>query len=117
MGDFQEVSGNAGCLIRERATEEPERTQSRQVILSCGTCNLHRGGHPTANSLRCVRGACKCRATGDLEGTAIEKALTRAGPQVIGFADGQEGLHAVRTSPTALIVLDMMLPELDGTGS
>jgi CheY-like chemotaxis protein len=48
--------------------------------------------------------------------TAIEKALTRAGHQVTGFADGQEGLHAVRTSLPALIVLDMMLPGLDGTG-
>jgi CheY-like chemotaxis protein len=49
--------------------------------------------------------------------TAIERAITRAGHQVTGFADGQEGLNAVRIRPfPALIVLDMMLPGLDGTG-
>jgi CheY-like chemotaxis protein len=47
---------------------------------------------------------------------AIEKVLSRAGHQVTGFADGEEGLRAVRTSAPALIVLDMMLPGLDGTG-
>jgi len=48
--------------------------------------------------------------------TAIQKILTRAGHQVTDFADGQEGLSAVRTSLPDLIVLDMMLPGLDGTG-
>ena len=47
---------------------------------------------------------------------AIEKALAKAGHSVTGVADGQEGLHAARTSPPALILLDMMLPGLDGTG-
>jgi CheY-like chemotaxis protein len=45
---------------------------------------------------------------------AIERALTRAGHSVTGVADGREGLHAARTSPPALILLDMMLPGLDG---
>jgi CheY-like chemotaxis protein len=47
---------------------------------------------------------------------AIERALTRAGHSVTCVADGREGLHAARTSPPALILLDMMLPGLDGTG-
>lgn len=33
-----------------------------------------------------------------------------------GAADGREGLHAARTISPALILLDMMLPGLDGTG-
>ena len=45
---------------------------------------------------------------------AIERALTKAGHSVTGVADGREGLHAARTSPPALILLDMMLPGLDG---
>lgn len=47
---------------------------------------------------------------------AIEKALARVGHTVTGVADGREGLHAARTNPPALILLDMMLPGLDGTG-
>lgn len=47
---------------------------------------------------------------------AIERVLTRAGHSVTGVADGREGLQAARTSPPALILLDMMLPGLDGTG-
>jgi len=47
---------------------------------------------------------------------AIDRVLTRAGHSVTGVADGREGLQAARTSPPALILLDMMLPGLDGTG-
>jgi CheY-like chemotaxis protein len=47
---------------------------------------------------------------------AIERILTRAGHSVTGVADGRDGLHAALTSPPALILLDMMLPGLDGTG-
>jgi len=47
---------------------------------------------------------------------AIERVLAKAGHSVTGVADGRDGLHAARTSPPALILLDMMLPGLDGTG-
>lgn len=47
---------------------------------------------------------------------AIERVLARAGHSVTGVADGRAGLQAARTSPPALILLDMMLPGLDGTG-
>ena len=47
---------------------------------------------------------------------AIERVLVKAGHCVTGVADGREGLHAARTSPPALILLDIMLPGLDGTG-
>jgi len=46
---------------------------------------------------------------------AIERVLAKAGYSVTGVADGREGLQAARTSPPALILLDMMLPGLDGT--
>jgi len=46
---------------------------------------------------------------------AIERILTKAGHTVTGFADGREGLQAARINPPALILLDMMLPGLDGT--
>jgi len=46
---------------------------------------------------------------------AIERVLVKAGHSVMGVADGREGLHAARTSPPALILLDIMLPGLDGT--
>ena len=45
-----------------------------------------------------------------------ERILTKAGHVVTGVADGREGLQAARTSPPELILLDMMLPGLDGTG-
>jgi CheY-like chemotaxis protein len=47
---------------------------------------------------------------------AIDRVLTKAGHSVTGVADGREGLLAARTNPPALILLDMMLPGLDGTG-
>ena len=45
-----------------------------------------------------------------------ERILTKAGHVVTGVADGREGLQAARTSPPELILLDIMLPGLDGTG-
>ena len=47
---------------------------------------------------------------------AIGRVLQRCGYEVIGAPDGQAGLRAVRTEFPQLILLDMMLPELDGTG-
>jgi CheY-like chemotaxis protein len=46
---------------------------------------------------------------------AIEKLLVKAGHEVIGIADGREALPAARSSLPALVLLDMMLPGLDGT--
>ena len=47
---------------------------------------------------------------------AIDRVLTKAGHSVTGVADGREGLLAARANAPALILLDMMLPGLDGTG-
>lgn len=47
---------------------------------------------------------------------AIERVLAKAGHSVTGVADGREGLHVARTSPPTVILLDMMLPGLDGIG-
>lgn len=46
---------------------------------------------------------------------AIEKALRKAGYDAFGVADGREGLSAARSETPALILLDMMLPGIDGT--
>jgi two-component system, OmpR family, phosphate regulon response regulator PhoB len=46
---------------------------------------------------------------------AIEKILSKAGHTVTGIADGREGLAAASTDLPGLILLDMMLPGLDGT--
>jgi two-component system, cell cycle response regulator DivK len=45
---------------------------------------------------------------------AMEKALTRAGHEVRGIADGRETVLAARSNRPAIILLDMMLPGLDG---
>jgi len=42
-------------------------------------------------------------------------ALTREGFAVIEAADGAEGLAAAQRTPPDLIILDVMMPELDGT--
>lgn len=47
--------------------------------------------------------------------SAIERALAKAGHEVITIADGREALSAARHNLPALILLDMMLPGLDGT--
>lgn len=48
--------------------------------------------------------------------TAIERALVHAGHEVTSIADGRQALLAARHSFPALILLDMMLPGLEGTG-
>ncbi len=47
---------------------------------------------------------------------AIEKVLQKCGHEVTGAAGGQLGLRAARAESPHLILLDMMLPALDGTG-
>jgi DNA-binding response OmpR family regulator len=42
--------------------------------------------------------------------------LVRAGHEVIVAANGWNALHAVRTQRPDLILLDLMLPDLDGFG-
>ena len=46
---------------------------------------------------------------------AIEKVLHKGGHEVTSVADGRAGLSAARTALPELILLDMMLPSLDGT--
>jgi CheY-like chemotaxis protein len=45
---------------------------------------------------------------------ANERALSNAGYVVIGTADGESALRIAREHPLDLILLDMMLPKLDG---
>ncbi len=45
---------------------------------------------------------------------ANERALTRAGHNVICASDGEEGLRLALERKPALIVLDMMLPRISG---
>ena len=47
---------------------------------------------------------------------AIARVLAKAGYSATGVADGREGLQLARTCCPDLILLDMMLPGLDGTG-
>jgi len=45
----------------------------------------------------------------------IERALTKEGHEVISAADGREATLLARTELPALILLDMMLPGMEGT--
>ena len=42
--------------------------------------------------------------------------LVRAGHEVVTAANGWEAIHAVRQCPPDIILLDLMLPDLDGFG-
>ena len=44
----------------------------------------------------------------------VDYALRRAGFETVACGDGQEGLRLARTDPVDLILLDIMLPGLDG---
>jgi len=46
---------------------------------------------------------------------AIERSLTRAGHRVVGVGDGQEGLRQAQGIQPDVILLDLMLPTVDGT--
>ncbi len=47
---------------------------------------------------------------------AIGRILVKAGHEVIAVGDGQEGLHTARKLRPDIILLDMMLPTVEGTG-
>jgi CheY-like chemotaxis protein len=47
---------------------------------------------------------------------AIERSLTKAGYSVTTTANGKEGIHLARRHTPAMILLDMMLPGIDGMG-
>jgi CheY-like chemotaxis protein len=47
---------------------------------------------------------------------AMEKSLSKAGYEVTCIGDGQLGLNLAQTMHPDLILLDMMLPTLEGTG-
>jgi two-component system, cell cycle response regulator CpdR len=44
----------------------------------------------------------------------LERALTRAGYQVIAFANGQEALDRLREEPFTLLLTDIVMPRMDG---
>jgi CheY-like chemotaxis protein len=46
----------------------------------------------------------------------IERSLVKAGHQVTVVGDGMEGLASAKATPPDVILLDMMLPTLEGTG-
>jgi CheY-like chemotaxis protein len=47
---------------------------------------------------------------------AIERSLVRAGYEVTSIGDGREGLNLAQRLHPDIILLDMMLPTLEGTG-
>jgi|SRR5271166_355869 len=49
-----------------------------------------------------------------LQRFAVQRILTAAGHSVTPAADGEEGLKLARTGGHDLILLDMMLPRIDG---
>lgn len=51
-----------------------------------------------------------------LQRVMVQRILTKAGHEVILAADGEEGLQVARQGSPDLILLDMMLPRLDGVG-
>jgi len=47
---------------------------------------------------------------------AMERSLSKAGYEVTSVGDGQQGLDMAQSMHPDLILLDMMLPTLEGTG-
>lgn len=51
-----------------------------------------------------------------MQRVVVQRILVKAGYEVILAADGEEGLQLARQGSPDLILLDMMLPRLDGVG-
>jgi len=51
-----------------------------------------------------------------LQQQIVQRLLLKAGHEVVLAADGEEGLRSVRQNSPDVILLDMMLPRLDGLG-
>lgn len=51
-----------------------------------------------------------------MQRVVVQRILAKAGHEVVLAADGEEGLQVARQSMPDLILLDMMLPRLDGVG-
>ena len=49
--------------------------------------------------------------------TALSEELKQEGFQVIGAKDGQEGVDAAKAEKPHLILLDLVMPRLDGIGA
>lgn len=48
--------------------------------------------------------------------TATERTLAKAGYSVVTAVDGEEALRMAREKLPSLVILDMLLPKLDGAG-
>ncbi len=44
----------------------------------------------------------------------LERALVRAGHEVISFANGQDAYDRLRTEPFTLLLTDIVMPRMDG---
>jgi len=46
--------------------------------------------------------------------TFLERALAKAGYEVIGFANGKDAYDRLRREPFALLLTDIVMPQMDG---
>lgn len=46
----------------------------------------------------------------------VSRVLRRAGYRTVGVSDGEQAIHALRDGPYDAIVMDLMMPRVDGIG-
>jgi DNA-binding response OmpR family regulator len=82
----------------------------REAIVICGKLNLFRWQHMTEKSTKVILCIEDDQEMIDL----IRLILSRRGFEIRGANGGKEGLEIIRKDHPDLVLLDLMMPEMDG---
>src|ERR1700722_1300354 len=93
----------------QRSPQRPFRNKSCNALVKHKTSGIAAEGWNSSMVVLVIEDSRFMRSS-------MEKVLVKAGYKVVGVADGQEGVRLAQEVHPDVILLDMMLPVLEGTG-